>query len=53
MSSTIIERELAENTIGALVKYARHILLFHLDGVLAESTNTVELNHPCEDNQTA
>ena len=53
MSSTIIERELAENTFSALFKYAKHILQFHLDGVMAENSAAHEAGLPQEENQAA
>jgi hypothetical protein len=53
MSSKLIEHELAENTFGALCKYAKHILLFHLDGVAAEAQQAVDISHPLEENPVA
>ncbi len=38
MFSSIIERELAENLLGALCKYAKHILFFHIHGFLRETS---------------
>jgi len=37
---TIVEQELAENTFGALWKYTRVIMDFHVAGILSDITNS-------------